>query len=134
MSVRSGVFGAMILGLAVAQPAIAQAKVFGVAVAGAGFNGVTELNQTGNADFNKTGYTVGGGRGVELHKSIGLRGDFTFAINELRQNGIDAGLEHNRFFDDGSIQFKYDANGLKPYLFVGAGAVTLQPVDTTDND
>jgi hypothetical protein len=134
MSVRSAVFGAMILGLAVAQPAIAQEKVFGVAVRGGGFNGVTELNETGTADFNKTGYNIGGGVGVDLHKYVGLRGDFTFARNELRQNGVDTGLDLNRFFYDGSIQFQYDANGLKPYLFVGAGAVTLHPVGTTDND
>jgi hypothetical protein len=120
--------------LAVVQPALAQEKTFGVAVRGGGFNGVTELNETGSADFNKTGYNVGGGLFVDLHKYIGLRGDFTFARNELRQNGVATSQDLNRLFYDGAVQFQYDANGLKPYLFVGAGAVTLHPVGSTDND
>ncbi|MEX2281863.1 MAG: outer membrane beta-barrel protein [Gemmatimonadota bacterium] len=134
MSVGRGVLGALVLGLAMVQPAVAQEKTFGVAVRGGGFNGVTELNEAGNADFNKTGYNVGGGLSVDLHKYIGLRGDFTFARNELQQNGLATSQDLNRFFYDGAVQFQYDANGLKPYLFVGAGAVTLHPVGTTDSD
>jgi opacity protein-like surface antigen len=134
MSVRKGLLGALVLVLAVAQPAVAQDRRVGIAVRGGGFNGVTELNDAGNADFNKTGYNVGGGLFVDLHKYVALRGDFTYARNELQQNGLATSQDLNRFFYDGAIQFQYDANGLKPYLFVGAGAVTLHPVGTSDND
>ena len=134
MSVGKGLLGALVLVLAVARPAVAQDKSLGIVVRGGGFNGVTELNEAGNADFNKTGYNVGGGLFVDLHKYIALRGDFTFARNELQQNGLATSQDLNRFFYDGAVQFQYDANGLKPYFFVGAGAVTLHPVGTTDYD
>jgi hypothetical protein len=134
MSVGKGLVGALIVGLALVTPAVAQDKVFGVSVRGGGFNGVTELNDAGSADFNKTGYNIAGGIGFDLRKYVALRGDFTYARNELQQNGLSTSQDLNRFFYDGSIQFQYDANGLKPYLFVGAGAVTLHPVGTSGND
>jgi hypothetical protein len=134
MSIHKQVFGALIVGLALTQTASAQDKTVGVAIRGGGFNAATDLNDAGTADFKKTGYNVGGTVGVDLTKAVALRGDFTFAQNELQQNSVATGLELNRFFYDAGIQFQYDTNGLKPYLFVGAGAVTLHPVGTSDVD
>jgi hypothetical protein len=72
---------------------------------------------------------VGASLGVDLNPYVGLRGNFAFARNELRQNSLDTGTEMNRFFYDGGIQVQYPtANGWTPYLFVGGGAVTLDPV------
>jgi hypothetical protein len=131
---RRQVLGALVVGLAVAQPVSAQDKAVGIAVRGGGFNSVTDLNEAGTADFRKTGYNVGATVGIDLTKVIALRGDFTFARNELQQNDVATGVELNRFLYDAGVQIQHESNGFKPYLFVGAGAVTLHPVGTTDID
>lgn len=85
--------------------------------------------------MNKVGYTVGGGVGVELHRFVTLRGDFTYARNELRTNGVDTGDRVNRFFYDAAVQLQYPtAIGLEPYLFAGGGAVTVHELGTTGQD
>ena len=134
MSVHKQVLTALIIGLAATQTASAQDKAVSIAVRGGGFNSLTDLNEAGTADFKKTGYNVGGTVGIDLTQAVALRGDFTFARNELQQNSVATGLELNRFFYDAGVQFQYNRNGLKPYVFLGAGAVTLHPVGTTDND
>jgi opacity protein-like surface antigen len=66
---------------------------------------------------------------------VALRGDFTFARNELQLNEVATGSDLNRFFYDASVQLQYPTtSGLTPYIFAGAGAVTLHPVGTTDID
>jgi hypothetical protein len=118
-----------------AQPGSAQDKAVGISVRGGGFNGLSNLNEAGTADFKKTGYNVGGGLGVDLHKYVALRGDFAIARNALQENEVEAGLDLNRFFYDAAIQLQYPtASGVLPYVFAGAGAVTLHPVGTTDVD
>ena len=126
--------GVLIIGLTVAQPVAAQDKAVGITVRGGGLNSITDLNEAGTADFRKTGYNVGGTVGVDIIRTIALRGDFTFARNELQQNDVATGVDLNRFFYDAGIQLQFESNGFKPYLFVGAGAVTLHPVGTTDVD
>lgn len=124
----------LMTGLVLAQPVNAQDKSVGITVRGGGFNAVTDLDDAATADFKKTGYNVGGGLNLDLHKYIALRGDFTFARNELRQNEIETGFDLNRFYYDAGVQVQYATETWKPYVFVGAGAVTLHPVGTTDND
>ncbi len=123
------VLGAAVLAVAVAQPISAQDKALAISLRGGGFNSLTNLDDAGTADFKKIGYNAGGGVGVELNERIALRGDFTFARNELQLNSAATGSELNRFFVDLAVQFQHPtANGWKPYLFIGAGAVTLDPV------
>lgn len=99
---------------------------------GGGFNALTDLNDAGTADFNKVGYDLGGGVGVQIHRYVTLRGDFNFARNELRSNSVGTGTKLNRFFYDAAVQLQYPtAIGLEPYLFVGGGAVTFHEVGTT---
>jgi len=124
----------LMMGLVLAQPVNAQQQAVGLTVRGGVFNAVTDLNDAATKDFKKTGYNVGGGLNIDLHKYVALRGDFTFARNELRQNEIDTGFDLNRFYYDAGVQVQYATETWKPYLFVGAGAVTLHPVGTTDND
>jgi opacity protein-like surface antigen len=135
MSWQKRVLGALVIGLALVQPTSAQEKAVGLSIRGGGFNGLSNLNDAGTADFKKTGYNVGGAVSVDLHKYVGLRGDVTFARNELQLNDVATGSELNRFFYDAAIQLQYpSASGFQPYVFVGAGAVTLHPVGTTDSD
>jgi hypothetical protein len=135
MSWRKQVLGALVLAAAVIQPLGAQDRAVTLAVRGGGFNALTELNESGTADFKRVGYTVGGTLGVDLHRYVGLRGDFTFARNELQLNQVATGSELNRYFYDAGIQLQYPTEtGWMPYLFVGGGAVTLDPVGGSNDD
>src|SRR5690606_23273184 len=95
--------GALVLGLAVAQPALAQERAVNFSVRGGGFNGLTSLNEGGTADFKRLGYNVGGSVGVDLSRYLGVRGDFTFARNELEQNDARTGSELARYFYDAAV-------------------------------
>jgi hypothetical protein len=141
MSWQTRVVGAVVLSLALVQPASAQDRAVTFAVRGGGFNGLRSLDHGGDvsipetADFKKVGYNVGGTVGVDLHRYVGVRGDFTFARNELQLNDVDTGSELSRFFYDAAVRVQYPtAIGLRPYVFVGGGAVTLHPVGTEDAD
>ena len=127
--------GALVLGLVVAQPVMAQDRAVNFSVRGGGFNGLADLNEAGTADFGRTGYNVGGSVGVDLSRHIGLSGNFTFARNELEVNDTRADSELSRFFYDATVQARYPtAGGLAPYAFLGAGAVTLHPVGSSGGD
>jgi opacity protein-like surface antigen len=134
MSVHKRVAGALVLSLILAQAASAQDRGLGFTVRGGGFNSLTDLNEAGTADFGKTGYSAGAGVDFGFHKNVALRGDLTFARNELRQNDVATGRDLSRLFYDAAIQLQYPAGGLKPYVFVGAGAVTLHQVGSDVED
>jgi hypothetical protein len=135
MSSLKRFLGALALTFVVLQPVDAQQKAVGLAARGGGFNALTNLNEAGTADFKQPGYNVGGGITVDLHEYVALRGDFTYARNELRLNKLGSGAELDRFFYDAGLQLQYPtASGWTPYAFVGAGAVTLHPVGTSDYD
>src|SRR5688572_12842468 len=125
MSWHARVVGAVaVMGLALVQPASAQDRAVGIAVRGGGFNGLASLNESGRDDFKRVGYNVGGAVSVDLHEYVALRGDFTFARNELQHDEIETGLELNRLFYDAAVQVQYpSASGWTPYGFVGGGAV-----------
>ena len=134
MSWQARVLGALgVLALAVVQPASAQERGVEIAVQGGGFNGLASLDESGRDDFKRVGYNVGGAVTVDLHEYVALRGGFTFARNEHRHDDIETGLELNRFFYDAALQLQDPSGtGWRPYAFVGAGAVTLDPVDSPD--
>jgi opacity protein-like surface antigen len=134
MSVQRWVVGALLMGSVLTQEVSAQNKAVGFAVRGGVFNGVTDLDEAGTADFKKTGYNAGVGINFELTKHFAIRGDVDLARNELQINDAETGLDMSRLFYDASLQFQYPINNFKPYLFVGAGAVRLHPVGTEDSD
>lgn len=136
MSWHARVLGTLgVLGLALAQPASAQDKGVGIAVRGGGFNGLASLNESGSDDFKRVGYNVGGAVTFDVHKYVALRGDFTYARNELRHNDLKTGVELDRFFYDAAIQLQYPSpTGWTPYANAGVGGVTLHPVGSSDSD
>jgi hypothetical protein len=135
MSWQRRVVGGLVWSLALVGPASAQDKAVTLSVRGGGFNGLRSLDEAGAADFKQAGYNVGGTVGVELHRYVALRGDFTFARNELQLNDVETGSELSRFFYDAAVQVQYPTSiGLRPYAFLGAGAVTLHPVGSEDGD
>lgn len=96
---------------------------------GGGYNALTNFNSSGTAD-TKTGYNVGGGVGVQVHKYVVLRGDFTYARDEFRNNGVDTGIHLNRYFYGGEVQLQYPFDGgFTPYLLAGGGAATIDQED-----
>jgi opacity protein-like surface antigen len=132
MSKPRSLLAASLLALAAAAPAAAQDRAVVFFARGGGYNGLSELTDAGTSDFKKVGFNVGGGVGVQLHRNVSLRGDFTFAQNELQNNGLDSGIKLNRFFYDAAVQLQYPtASGLEPYIFAGGGAVTLHEVGTS---
>jgi hypothetical protein len=124
--------GALVLALALAAPAAAQDRAVFLFARGGGYNGLSNLDDAGTSDFKKVGFNVGGGVGVQVHRYVSVRGDLTFARNELRDNQFATGTKLNRFFYDAALQLQYPtASGLEPYLFAGGGAVTLHEVGTS---
>jgi opacity protein-like surface antigen len=123
---------ALIFALALAAPAAAQDRAVFLFARGGGYNGLSNLDDAGTSDFKKVGFNVGGGVGVQVHRNVSVRGDLTFARNELRDNQVATGTKLNRFFYDAALQLQYPtASGLEPYLFAGGGAVTLHEVGTS---
>jgi len=131
--------GSALFALTLATPLVAQDRgivqdraVF-FSARGGGFNGLSNLTDAGaTADFKKVGFSVGGGVGVKLHRYVSVRGDFTFARNELRNDQVATGAKLNRYFYDAALQLQYPtASGLEPYIFAGGGGVTLNEVNTS---
>jgi len=132
MSVTRSFLGTLGLALALTLPAAAQDRALVFFARGGGFNGLTNLDQAGTTDFKRTGYNVGGGVGVQVQKYVALRGDFTFARNEMRNNQAPTGIRLNRLLYDAAVQLQYPTSGgFTPYLFAGGGAVTLHQVGTS---
>ena len=124
----------VVLGVLLSQPVEAQQKAVGITIRGGGFNALTSLNEPGTADFKDVGYNLGGTIGVDLNRYLGLRGDFTFARNELVVDDAATGAELSRFFYDAAVQVQYPTeSGWTPYAFIGAGAVTLDPPGSEDS-
>ena len=129
MSVQRWVVAVLVMGSVLTQEVSAQDKAVGFAIRGGVFNGVTDLDEAGTANFQKTGYNAGVGIGVDLTKYFAIRADANLARNELKVNDIETGQDMSRLFYDAALQFQYPiGNSFKPYLFVGAGAVRLHAV------
>ena len=97
-----------------------------VFVRGGGMSALNDLNESGTLEM-ATGFTFGGGVGYKLHRNIVIRGDLSYAENDMELNGADVG-SLNRIFYGAAIQFQLpNSTGLMPYVFAGGGAVTLDP-------
>ncbi|MCH8935736.1 MAG: porin family protein [Gemmatimonadetes bacterium] len=109
-----------------ANPLVAQRSIF-VFGHGGGFSSLEDLNAAGTADFD-TGFNVGGGVGLQLNKYLAVRGSFDFAKSDVRGFGVGGleGAEIKRFFYGADLQLRYPFSmGLSPYVFGGAGGVTI---------
>ena len=135
MSFTRSMLGALVLAAAVGTPLAAQNRSLSIFARGGGYNGLTDLNKAGTADFKKTGYNLGGGVGLQLHKYVTVRGDFTYGRNELRDHSTPTGVKANRYLYDAAVQVQYPtSSGFEPYGFAGGGAVTVHQVGTSGQD
>src|SRR5690606_33471969 len=117
--------------LLIATPAAAQDRAVTFFARGGGYNALTDLNDAGDADLKKVGYTVGGGVAVQLHRYVSVRGDLSFGRNELRRDGARTGADLSRLGYTAAVQLQYPTTaGLEPYAFAGAGGITLHEVGT----
>ncbi|MDX2120119.1 MAG: outer membrane beta-barrel protein [Gemmatimonadota bacterium] len=131
MRSRSALVGGLAAALLLAAPAAAQSRSLVLFARGGGYSPLANLNDAGTADI-KTGFNVGGGLAVDLHKYIALRGDFDVGRGELRQAGAETGTHLNKFFYGGALQLQYPtAGGIAPYVFGGGGAVTIHEENTS---
>ena len=97
---------------------------------GGGNSSLTDLNDAGTASL-KTGWTAGGGAGVQLNRYVAVRGTFDFAKADGDNGTSLSGQTLNRYFYGGDVQLRYPTvSGLAPYVVLGAGAVTI---DNPDN-
>ncbi|MGH7713375.1 MAG: outer membrane beta-barrel protein, partial [Gemmatimonadaceae bacterium] len=123
------ILGAFVVTVLSASALAAQDRSVTLFARSGGFQALTELNDAGTADFKKVGYNVGAGVGVQLTRFVTVRGDFTFAENELRSNDAFDNDKLRRYFYDAAVQLQYpNASGLTPYAFGGIGGVTLDQV------
>jgi outer membrane protein with beta-barrel domain len=97
---------------------------------GGGGSPLSNLNDAGTADF-KTGWSVGGGAGVQVNQYLAIRGVFDYLRSEGEESSIAfAGQHINNYFYGGDLQLRYPtASGFAPYLLAGAGAVTINNQD-----
>jgi len=113
---RSGLLAATLL-VAGAVPTAAQAV--NVFTYGGGYTALKEVNAIGTVQF-KTGFTIGGGIGYEVDKNV---------------DGSPTGVYLNRYYIAADVKGGYPlANGLKPYAFLGAGAVLLHEKGSSGAD
>jgi len=98
---------------------------------GGGNSPLTDLNDAGTASL-KTGWTAGGGIGLQVNSYLAIRGGFDFSRTEGQ--GVGAGgllgqkLDH--YFYGGDVQLRYPTSGgFAPYVLVGVGAVTIDNKD-----
>jgi hypothetical protein len=97
---------------------------------GGGNSSLTDLNDAGTASL-ETGWTGGGGVGVQLNRFIAVRGTFDYAHSDTEGATSISGQALNRYFYGGDVHLRYPTgSGLAPYLLLGAGAVTI---DNPDN-
>jgi hypothetical protein len=97
---------------------------------GGGNSALTDLNDAGTASL-KTGWTAGGGVGLQVNPYVALRGTFDFAQADGEGTSTFSDQTLNRYFYGGDVQLRYPtATGIAPYVILGAGAVTI---DNPDN-
>ena len=137
MFAQSNLAAALLLGLL--TPALANAQddirpidqsALVIFANGGGNSSLTDLNDAGTASL-ETGWTAGGGVGVQLNRFLAVRGTFDYARSDGQGTAAISGQTLNRYFYGGDVQLRYPtASGLAPYLLLGAGAVTI---DNPDN-
>lgn len=103
----------------------AQDRALIVSVYGGGADHLADLRSSPPAWF-MPGYNLGASVGVQLNQYFAVHGDFTFTRNPTRGVQTFAGTDVNRFFYGAHLEGRYPfANGLAPFLFGGAGAVSV---------
>jgi opacity protein-like surface antigen len=130
---RSGVLAATLL-LAGAVRAAGQDHALNVFAYGGGYTALKDVNTIGTAQF-RTGFAIGGGVGYEIDTNLELRATLTRAQSPLQRDGAATGVSLNRYYLAADVKAGYPfANGIRPYGFLGAGAVLLHETGSSGAD
>jgi len=126
--IRPSVIAAALLLAAAPDPSLAaQQREIIVTVYGGGADHLADLQKSPPAWF-MPGYAVGASIGVQLTHYIGVHGDFTYTRNPVERVAPTVGFgdtDVNRFFYGAHAEFRYPLNRWTPYVFLGAGAVSI---------
>lgn len=118
-------------------PLHGQIQSVNLSVHGGGYSTVHNVFnlQTGTADDFKTGFTLGGSIGLQLHKYVELRASLMGAQNQLRVNGAETGSYLNRYYVGVDVKGDYPlAGGVNAYGLAGGGFVILHEKGATAGD
>jgi opacity protein-like surface antigen len=96
---------------------------------GGGHNSLRDVDPNSDTNF-RSGYNFGGGLGIQLSRSVALRGVYTFSRSEGR-SGTFSPISNNDFdrhYYGADLQLRaMNDSGFTPYIFGGGGAVTVRP-------
>lgn len=114
------------MSLAVA-PLAAQQRTVIVTVYGGGADHLADLEPSPSAWF-MPGYSVGASLGVQLTPRLAVHGDFTYTRNPVERSSPSVSFNDedvNRFIYGVHAEYRYPLGRWSPYVFAGAGAVTI---------
>jgi len=105
-------------------------KAIQVYTQGGAYSPLADLDDAGHADF-RTGFSLGGGAAYQFNEHLAVRLSLNFARAEARAEHLPLtridGTRFNRYLYDADLQIRYPlARGVTPYVFVGAGGVTVE--------
>ena len=130
---RSGVVAAALV-LAGVMRVVAQDHAVNVFAYGGAYSALKDVNSIGTAQFRR-GFTLGGGVGYEIDRTLELRATLTGAQSHLLLDGAPTGVYLNRYYVAADLKAAYPlANGIRPYGLLGAGAVVLHEKGSTGAD
>ncbi len=98
---------------------------------GGGWKDLRNFDSRGLADL-RTGYNFGGGAGIELNNWASLRGELDFARDGAQGAALlpAGGTHFDRYYYGVDAELRAPVESrLRPYLFVGGGAVTISPTN-----
>lgn len=125
---RPSVIAAALLFAAAPAPSLAaQQREIIVRVYGGGADHLADLQKSPPAWF-MPGYALGASIGVQLTHSIGVHANFTYTRNPVERASPTVGFSDadvNRFFYGAHAEYRYPLNRWAPYVFLGAGAVSI---------
>lgn len=111
--------------LLAAAPLAAQQRQIIVTVYGGGADHLADL-APGATTWFMPGYNAGASIGLQVTRVLAVHGDFTYTRNPTEGTPALGGQDVNRFFYGVHAELSYPmARGVSPYIFAGAGAVSI---------
>lgn len=133
MPARAGIT-AMLLAVVGTAPASAQVQALTLFAYGGGYSAqyhAYNLN-TGTVDDFKTGFTLGGGVGLQVHRYLEVRASLTGAQSHLLVSGAATNAYLNRYYVGVDLKGQYPLpSGVTPYGLIGGGGVILYEKGST---
>ncbi len=108
-----------------AAPLGAQERALVVSAYGGGADHLADLKSGPVAAYFNPGYNVGASLGVQFSRYLAVHGVVTYTRNPALGASPFAGQDVNRFFYGAHLEARYPLGAVAPFVFLGAGAVTI---------